>query len=129
MKKFILPLITLTVIFISCSLPTYYLEYQINNEATDEVMIIATTSTFEDTGVDTFFVSPNSCSTIFIDEIRRNTKDGFEKADIDTIWVNTFEIYKNGVRFNRAEKPIDNWNIKDKKGTSYFSILVNDDDF
>ena len=128
MKKFILPLFVLSIVFFACTPPTYYMEYRVNNLTSETVMIIATPNKFE-TNVDTFFVSSNSCTTIFIDETSRNAKDGFADANLDSIWVTSFEIFKNDIPYNGQEKEIENWGIQDTKGTSYFTISPIDDDF
>ncbi len=128
MKKLLLFFFFAGSFFTACSPPIYYLEYRINNLTTEEVMVIATPIQFL-SELDTFFVSPNSCSTIFIDEISRNAKDGFVNAGLDSIMATTFEIYQNEVRFNRDEKPIENWQIEDEKGRSYFTIDVKETDF
>lgn len=128
MKKLFLFFVFLGTFFTACSPPVYYLEYRINNLTSEEVMVIATSIDFNG-GLDTFFVSGSSCTTIFINEMTRNAKDGFANAGLDTILVSTFEIYKNDIRFNRAEKPIENWAIQDKRGTSYFTVDVKDEDF
>ena len=104
------------------------MEYRVNNLTSETVMIIASPSSFE-TNLDTFFVSSNSCTTIFIDETSRSAKNGFADEALDSIWVNTFKIYKNEVPFNGQEKEIENWGIQDTKGTSYFTISPTDDDF